>query len=69
MDRHEAFKLFTEHRHFKAMVGIEVHEDVFITALNDGSASAATVTVLLPTPIGEPDRIRTWRMDQVEVLA
>lgn len=68
MDRNEAFKLFTENRHFKARVGGEVHEDVFITGLNDRSASAATVTVLLPTLIGEPDRLRSWRMDQVEVL-
>jgi hypothetical protein len=68
MDRHEAFKLYTEHRHFKARVGGKVHEDLFITALNDGSAATATLTVLLPTPIGEPDRLRRWRMDQVEVL-
>jgi len=69
LERQQAFKLFTEGQHFKARVGGTVYPDVFITALKDGTASAPTATVVLPTRIGEPDRIRTWRMDEVEVLA
>jgi hypothetical protein len=69
VDRQQAFKLFKEGRHVKVRVGGKVYENVLITALNDGSAGVATVTVLLPTPIGEADRLRRWRMDQIEVVA
>lgn len=69
MDRQQAFKLFKEGRPVKVRVGGKVHENVLITALNDGSASATTVTLLLPTPIGEPDRLSRWRIDQIEVVA
>jgi hypothetical protein len=69
MDRQQAFKLFREGRQLKVRVGGKVYENVLITALNDGSASSATVTVLLPTPIGEPDRLSRWRIDQIEVVA
>jgi hypothetical protein len=69
MDIPEAFKLFTDGQHFRARVGGKVYEDLLIKSFNDGSGTAATVTLLLPTPIGEPNRFRTWPLDQVEVLA
>jgi len=65
---HDAFRLYTEGRHLKVRLGREVYENVLITSISDGSDRAATVTLLLPTPIGEPDRFRTSRLDQVEVL-
>ena len=68
VDIPEAFKLFTEGQHFRARVGGKVHEDVLIKSFNDGSGTAATVTLLMPTPIGEPDRFRTLRLDQVDVV-
>jgi hypothetical protein len=64
----QAFTLMTQGP-FKARVGGKVYDNLFIKSLDEGSATAPTVTLLMPTPIGEPDRIRTWRMDQVEVLA
>jgi hypothetical protein len=67
MDRQQAFTLLTQA--FKARVGGTVYENLFIKSLNDGSATAPTVTLLMPTPVGEPDRFRTWRLDEVEVLA
>jgi hypothetical protein len=68
MDRQEAFKLYSRGASFKARIGGQVYENVFLKSLNDGSATAPTVTLLMPTPIGESDRIRTWRLDQVEVV-
>jgi hypothetical protein len=64
LDRQQALTLQT-HGPFKARVGGTVYENLFMKSLNDGSAAAPTVTL----PIGEPDRFRTWRMDEVEVLA
>jgi hypothetical protein len=65
----EAFRLFNEGRHLKVKVGTRVYENVLIKSLDSGSASASTVTLVLPTPIGEPTRFGTWPLDQVEVLA
>lgn len=69
MEMREAFKLFNEGRHLRVKVGASVYENVLIKSLDAASASAATVTLVLPTPIGEATRFGTWRLDQVEVLA
>lgn len=67
LDRQQALTLQTQGP-FKARVAGTVYDNLFIKSLNEGSATAPTVTLLMPTPIGEPDRFRTWRLDQVEVV-
>ena len=70
MDRQQAFTLLTQTQGpFKASIEGKLYENLFIKSLNDGSANAPTVTLLMPTPVGEPDRLRTYRLDQVEVVA
>ena len=68
LDRQQAFTLLTQGP-FKARIEGKLYENLFIKSLNDGSATAPTVTLLMPTPVGEPDRFRTYRLDQVEVVA
>ena len=65
MDRQQAHALLG--RPFKARIGGVVYENLLIKSFHDGSATP-TVTLLMPTPVGEPHRIRTWRLDQVEVV-
>jgi hypothetical protein len=67
MEMQEAFTLFNAGRHLKVRAGGNVYENVLIKALNAGS-QPATVTLVLPTPIGEPTRVGVWRVDQVEVV-
>ena len=68
MEIQEAFKLHTQGQHFKARIGDKTYDNVFITNLDVGSNTATTVTLMLPTPVGERDRLRRWRLDQVEVV-
>ena len=53
---------------FKARIEGKLYENLIIKSLNDGSANEPTVTLLMPTPVGEADRFITYRLDQVEVV-
>jgi hypothetical protein len=69
LEMQQAFKLHTEGQHFNARISGTTYNDVLISELHVASDGTATMTLVLPTPVGQPTRFGTWRVDQVEVVA
>lgn len=65
MNMKEAFEAFNEGRHLTVKLGGTIYKDVLIKELHVGDGSAV---LMLPTPIGEPDRMALRKIDDIELL-
>ena len=68
MNLQQAFKAQTSGQSLDVKFRDQIYKRVLFKSLDMNSAGRSTATVMLPTPIGEPDRVGVWDVAEIELL-